>query len=551
MKTNIFKLSLMALVATACMVGCTQDEDIANVADSNKALKVTATVQGFTPDAATRVTDEANEDDYVTKFEEGDKIGVYVFMEDGTMMCKNLPMTYTADGTWTSETPLYFYKEATYIAYSPYNTNVSGLTLTSENAISGITDYFVNTVLSDPSKTYKDCDLMTASATVTDELPASGASAITFNFAHAMSMVEFVIPVKNYVTTTGYEYSGPIFGVKLQKKEGEGSKVDVTALALGKGVYRSLLAPVAEDVEDKDLTFHGELMVGDGTQPVYFSTSTPFKPEAGRFKKVTVTYNNAPNPTVENRDLAVGDYYYADGGIVPSDASTIPTNNLVGIICQVATVESPIIVGDKERRARVISVHEVGNSANWGDADNVIIPRFREDAEADDTNNFAAMISNTDGYSIKVRLEEAGVLSKFAACNSAATYIQALPEGTTGWYLPTLAELAIAFNNLAGTTLNTSSYSDVMVNTTIEQYEDLLNKFKNVGGNIGNGGDTYCLWTCTDRENVGASNQYGAAWALIFNSKTSGTNNRKVLAGTLRKYNQASREMKIRPVFAF
>ena len=126
MKTNILKLSLMALVATACMVGCTQDEDIANVADSNKALKVTATVQGFTPDAATRVTDEANGDDYVTKFEEGDKIGVYVFMEDGTMMCKNLPMTYAADGTWTSETPLYFYKEATYIAYSPYNTKCIG-----------------------------------------------------------------------------------------------------------------------------------------------------------------------------------------------------------------------------------------------------------------------------------------------------------------------------------------------------------------------------------------------------------------------------------------
>lgn len=442
MKTNIFKLSLMALVATACMVGCTQDEDIANVADSNKALKVTATVQGFTPDAATRVTDEANEDDYVTKFEEGDKIGVYVFMEDGTMMCKNLPMTYTADGTWTSETPLYFYKEATYIAYSPYNTNVSGLTLTSENAISGITDYFVNTVLSDPSKTYKDCDLMTASATATDELPASGASAITFDFAHAMSMVEFVIPVKNYVTTTGYEYSGPIFGVKLQKKEGEESKVGVTALALGKGVYRSLLAPVAANVENKDLTFHGELMVGDGTQPVYFSTSTPFKPEAGRFKKVTVTYNNAPSSTVVNRDLAVGDYYYADGGIVPGDTevASVPKKNLVGLIFSLSTSAEDKAHGWKQGYA--VAIKTV--LAKWGDKVS------DEYLDTNDEDAKAAFIANMNGYDMTAKIKEKQGNGD-NICTALNNFELRLTNATvSGWYCPSPGQLIAILENLGG-----------------------------------------------------------------------------------------------------
>lgn len=556
MKTDILKLSFMALAVTAFIVGCTQDGDLVNTTDtSNKVLKITTTVKDFTPDANTRVADEVdpeNGNNYITKFEEGDKMGVYAFTNDGTVMSKNLPMTYTAEGKWASDVPLYFYKNATYIAYSPYNANISNVEFTSENAISAITDYFVTTVFTDASRTYAECDLMTASATTDDNLPEVDASAITFNFAHAMSMVEFVIPVKKYKSpTTGYEYSGPVFEVKLQKQEGTGAKVDVTALALGKGVYRSLLAPVPASVADKDMTFHGEMMVGNGTQPVYFSTQTAFKPEAGKYKKVTVSYTNSPDPAVEERDLKVGDYYYSDGGIVPGDASIIPSKNCIGIIYQVAKGENEIIVGDKQRQAYAISVHEVGGSADWGRTDSNIIPRFIDDATADETNDFTAMISEIDGYVIKNALEEAGLLPQFAACNSAATYNAVLPDGTTGWYLPTLAQLAIAFNNLVGTTLNTDSYSNVMVNTSPEQYTALLELFRKVGGNIGNGGDTYCLWTCTDRASIDAANVYGSAWVLIFNSKTTGSNNRKVLAGTLRKFSQNSREMKIRPVFAF
>ncbi|WP_308756233.1 fimbrillin family protein [uncultured Bacteroides sp.] len=553
MKTNIFKLSFVALAVTAFMASCTQNEEISSVVEGNVTLEVNATVQDFVPDASTRVVDEVdsnNEGNYITKFEEGDEIGVYVFTEDGTMMCKNLPMTYNAEGKWISEAPLYFYKNATYIAYSPYNPEVSSLQIVgSGDVVEAITNYFVGTVMNEPSKTYKDCDLMMASAVTNGELPASGTSAITFSFAHAMSMVEFVIPVKNYKTASGYEYSAPIFGVKLQKQENTGTKVDITPLALGKGVYRTLLAPVAADVMDKDLFFHGELMVGDGTQPVYFTTKNAFKPVAGTFKKVTVTYTDAPSSEVEPRDLQIGDYFYADGGIVPNTEITVPTNNLVGIICQVATEINPIIVGGEQRQARVISVHEAGESADWGNADNEIIPRFIEDETADETNDFAAMISNTDGYSVKVKLEEAGILNSFTACNSAAVYEQVLPEGTTGWYLPTLAELAIAFNNLAGTTLETSSFSNPIVNTTVEQYTAVLDKFRNVGGNIGNGGDTYWLWSCTDKVNANSGN--GAAWGLCFNSKETGANNRKIIAGTLWKHGQRNREMKIRPFFAF
>lgn len=547
MKTDILKLSFMALAVTAFMVGCTQDGDLVNTTDTNnKVLKITTTVKDFTPDANTRVVDEVdpeNGNNYVTKFQEGDEMGVYAFMEDGTVMCKNLPMTYTKDGKWASDAPLYFYKNATYIAYSPYNANISNVELTSENAISAITDYFVTTVFTDASKTYAECDLMTASVTTDNNLPEADASAITFNFAHAMSMVEFVIPIKKYKSpTTGYEYSGPVFEVKLQKQEGTGAKVDVTALALGKGVYRSLLAPVAANAIDKDMIFHGEMMVGDGTQPVYFSTKTAFKPEAGKYKKVTVAYTNSPDATVEDRDLKVGDYYYADGGIVPGDAATIPSKNCIGIVYSTDMTGSDT----GKKNAYVIALGDTekvnGDKVFWWQGDNTvtdIIPRFDTAVEG----SFDTMMADMNGYTVKSKLLEVGKLNSFEACAAAAgvgAKAVVTPVGTSGWYLPTIAQLATAFCNLAkvqpGITVGQ------LINTSAEQYTALLELFKKVGyTDLPESGDTYCLWTCTDLDD-------NSAWTLKFNLRNS-TKNIEVAA--LKKKNQGSRIMHIRAILAF
>lgn len=545
MKTNIFKLSCLALV-TVWATACSQDEVINAPAEEqqNPVASVITTMQGFLPDAETRVTDTADGDNYKTTFEDGDKIGVSVTLADGTVVCKNMCMTY--DGTnWNGESTLYYYKNAKYVAYSPYNQNVTDATKVEE-----LTTYFSENVL--PTGTYEESDLMTATFKTKEDIPDD--TALKFEFEHAMSMVEFVIPVTKYVTTGGYHYCSPIFRIDLKKKTTTAAEeTTIKPLALGNGVFRSLLAPVAESVTDQNLTFTGDLLVGNDAQPVYFTTQTPFQPLAGHYKKVTVSYTGAPDATETPRDIEVGDYFYSDGGIVAHDAEKIPAQNCVGIVYQVATADAPIKVGGVNRQAYVISAHEVGNSADWGNADNAIIPRFMEnEALADETNNFAAMVKNTDGYSVKTQLETAGVLNQFAACYAAANYDAALPSGTTGWYLPTLAQLAIAFNNLAGKTWDTTNYSNVIVNTTVEEYNAVLEKFTKVGGNIGNGGDTYYLWSCTDRESITAENQYGGgAWGLCFNSRTSGTNNRKILAGALRKVRQNSRTMMIRPVLAF
>ena len=81
-----------------------------------------------------------------------------------------------------------------------------------------------------------------------------------------------------------------------------------------------------------------------------------------------------------------------------------------------------------------------------------------------------------------------------------------------------------------------------IMNTSTEQYTTLIELFRKVGyTDLPDGGDTYCLWTCTDFDDNGA-------WVLKFNLRNATKN---IEAAILKKKSQASRIMHIRPIFAF
>lgn len=140
MKTNLWKLSCMALAMAAIVTGCNQNNELGTPAPSGEedVLNVVATANDFvSSDATSRVS----ETDYTTTFEEGDAIGVFV-VRDGEALVSNMKMTLGADGTtWAGENDakLYYYKDADYIAYSPYT---EGLSVTSEEEI--ITHFTTN-----------------------------------------------------------------------------------------------------------------------------------------------------------------------------------------------------------------------------------------------------------------------------------------------------------------------------------------------------------------------------------------------------------------------
>ena len=133
MKTNSWKITFMALAMATAMTGCNQNNELGTPAPSSEedVLNVVATANDFvSSDATSRVS----ETDYTTTFEEGDAIGVFV-VRDGEALISNMKMTLGADGTtWAGENgaKLYYYKDADYIAYSPYT---DGLSATSETEI--------------------------------------------------------------------------------------------------------------------------------------------------------------------------------------------------------------------------------------------------------------------------------------------------------------------------------------------------------------------------------------------------------------------------------
>lgn len=447
MKTNIFKLSFIALAATV-MISCSQDEEMNNE-NQDKILAVNTTVQNFVSDASTRVIDEETQNGYETKFETDDQIGVYVITGDGTMMCKNMPMTYNADKEWESASPLYFYKNATYLAYSPYNAALSGESIESADDIK---TYFINTIFP-ASSSYKGCDLMTATVTTGDQLPSGNTSAITFNFAHAMSMVELVVPVAKYITDAGFEYAQPTFKVELNKKEGTaGSEVEIkNLLALGGGVYRALLPAVASGVTDKDLIFSGELLVGNGTRPVYFETQTAFTPLSGTYKKVNVTYTGAPSG-VKTRNLEVGDYYYADGSIVPHDnVDGIPLANRIGIIYKVGD-GTTAIVGDKTN-ACVIAFNDL-KGFRWND---VVAESQALVTEVGPITTFADALVAGSGY-LDYDTDCGTITTKLTEFKGLYT----TPETSTGWYIPSISELITMVNALQNKGVDDLSKEDVI-----------------------------------------------------------------------------------------
>lgn len=207
MKTNSWKYSFMALAMATAMTGCNQNTELGAPAPSSEedVLNVVATANDFvSSDATSRVS----ETDYTTTFEEGDAIGVFV-VRDGEALISNMRMTLGSDNVWAGENgaKLYYYKDANYIAYSPYT---EGLSVTSEEEIiTHFTTKLEGTTGQSTLADYQAADLMTASVTAAEVTRGEN---INFKFAHQMSMIEIKVPIRAYKTKgeIPYEYSAPL-----------------------------------------------------------------------------------------------------------------------------------------------------------------------------------------------------------------------------------------------------------------------------------------------------------------------------------------------------
>lgn len=450
MKTNLWKLSCMALAMAAIVTGCNQNNELGTPAPSSEedVLNVVATANDFVSSDATSRVSEA---DYTTTFEEGDAIGVFV-VRDGEALISNMKMTLGADGTtWAGESgaKLYYYKDADYIAYSPYT---DGLSATSETEI---VDYFTakleGTTGQSTLADYQAADLMTASVAAAEVTRGQN---INFKFAHQMSMIEIKVPIRAYKTSGGYEYSAPL-GLKVTMAEESATGKEFSLCTFGKettgdagsevtkGIYRCIVAP-----SDAALNVEGEFQ--DGSVPVYFpaagGAALSVTPKAGEYKGIDVKYDYGTYSA--KRDLEIGDYYYADGSIYPKKLGNAPKTGCVGIIFSTET--SVTDQANNWSHGYVVSLFDtddINTKYSWSMVNEDITGLNLYEKTVD---SFTSAFADYDGYSATQAILAAPSYSAaaYAAVNAAVTYGKEIPSLTSGWYLPSIGQVALIINNL-------------------------------------------------------------------------------------------------------
>ena len=513
---------MISLAVSAMFAGCSQEEVAsAPQPDGKNALSVNVTTQDFVDESGNGSRATTNDDaNRTTVFvANDDAMGVYAFSADGTLY-NNVKFTYTGEG-WTGDETIYLYKNATYVAYFPYDETLTAQNIADEEAIKTAFSDGFSYSQSTPDA-YEAADLMMAEA-----MPEDGV--LNFQLQHQFAMVEINVPVRSYKTSSGFEYNAPFKMMWYEDlKAGDNT---VEPFNAGKGSLRFIVQPGTMDIVIDGAAFY------DGDIPVNFDNekNRNVTLEAGQFKQYNMKYDGVSSE-VTTRDLEPGDYYYSDGSIYPygkgdTEFNNPPTEGCIGVIFE-TTTGAP---GTKWTHGSVLALNDAGNDAtgtfnewcNWGSgnsiAGNIIA-----------AENVDALLACMNGYEMTQALTSNGLNAE--APRKAKAYNVAVSGDTSGWYLPSFGQLVAIVEHLGGQEL-TEGFNPFVNNAiTTEAWSKVETALTKMGGRAGDGSGAYRWWATTESD---ANNCYTLA-----------VNERKML-GSRQKGSGANDANYPRPILSF
>ena len=451
MKTNVFFKSAFAVSSLMMMVGCSQENVTEQVENNLCTMMVNVTESGFsTMNDDSRVV---TSDDYKTSFEDKDQIGLFIVENETGKLLKNMALTKNGsnwDGT------VYYYDNADYIAYYPYDAELKEVT-----SVEDIEKYFSDNKYTDDQSTeenYRNCDLMTA---VVEAESLTETSPLNLNFTHNNALVEFNIPYYSYSTEAdgaGYRYSVP---VDLTLELGESDTFKPYQVAVGK--YR-VIVPVGES-----LAFSGQFTDAKLDKPVYVKAEIKNGLAKNAGMVYNVTYTDSPTVgTIATRPLEPGDYYYADGNIVPNDFTAVPKDNCIGVVFATTTKGETALDGTTTCSNGYVMalVDATGNDDKvtswtyyWGQNNTSIASLYATDNSTDNTSLTAVITDDSKSgfYNTDLIVKSGNYAGKVEFIQHAVTtfgqegYFTSkykAPESTSGWFIPSAAQLVTLIKNL-------------------------------------------------------------------------------------------------------
>lgn len=448
MKNYFMKSSVALMVFSAALASCTQEEFAQTDMSARQTLNISVSTQDFVPEDGSRATTSTT--DRVTTFSDGDAMGMYVISSDGTVICNNEKFVYNGSA-WTATNELYYWKNANYIAYYPYDESLTAENITSAEAIKTKFAGAENFYTQNTAEAYEKADLMLVKV----EAPADGN--IQFNLSHQFSMVEINVPVRKYKTEGGFEYTAPV-SLAWDQDLKIGDKT-VTPYSTGKGSFR-FIVPSEEELS---FTLDGHLVYDEGV-PVNFGSSDAqtLNLASGHCKVYNVTYEKVSGD-VTTRNLEVGDFYYTDGSIYPygnqegnNDCSKPVKDGCIGVIFEVGT---GVPNNEKWNHGSVLCLVDATNGNVAWSTSNQTLPSNVTDDTSDE--NKQKVLAQMDGYSFTTQL--AGMVNNVEAPAVARNFVsiddknyEAPQSVSTGWYLPSTGQIITIMQNLGGVNINTA-----------------------------------------------------------------------------------------------
>lgn len=426
MKTNILLWTILSLLAASC----SKDEGMITDIEKGEPLEIETAMQGFmdAEKPGTRAIVSAGK----TTFKVGDFIGVFA-MKNGALIsdCNNVKLAYQGSGVWKGQDVYDYGGGVTYFAYYPYNAEMN-----SKTSLDAIKDAFVLSEVQNTPDLLAANDLMTATGTM-----SSGK--LTFNFTHALCLLEFYVPKDIKFEHYGsyynfyhfsYHYDIIVADICIGRRTPYKTFTISTYRADG-DLYRCIIPPMTLDIYDTNLNIGGNIFQGGGQMRNMPTTSYT----SGNYYRINIKMFDGI--------MDDGDFFYNDGTIMPASATVnLDAANCVGIM-----VNGGICYNEKLAKA---AVNHQSNALKGVVHGYVLSLHDIPEVEFGPRGSKLAM-TTIDGYDTTMLFAQNG----YAAAQATINYKGVLPSiPNSGWFIPDFMALYLddrdeGLNKVGGTLL--------------------------------------------------------------------------------------------------
>lgn len=258
----------------------------------------------------------------VTTFEVGDCAGLYAVKGNQTVL-QNVKLTYNVNGFWDAPEAIKAsdYEGATFYAYYPYNADAQ-FDAAATDPFAEYVDACAPAADQSQKSAYEAADLMTSGKTNVGNL-----NTVTFSLQHRMGLISMQLPNVSYVfTNSGLD---PYVVAKAENASFTlNGKTIQPYFEEQTQSYLYIVKPQTEGTLDVSFT-------DNGNTRHYAINDLASMAEGER-----AHYVIDGGADLRQHTLAVGDYYCADGSLLPaSTAKESLPSNVIGVVVKIGTTD--------------------------------------------------------------------------------------------------------------------------------------------------------------------------------------------------------------------